>query len=83
MIRDEIWSVSMDRILAFFNTQPDIVRTAAGYQYRDCQITVQALTPKTRLGLEMAQTQVTFTGDAQSVSDIYHRFFIQFLTAGG
>ena len=83
MQRDEIWSVSLNRITAFFDGQQDITKTAAGYQYQDCHITLTALPPKEAARFAMPRTQVVFEGSDAAVSAIYHRFLIQFLTAGG
>ena len=83
MQRDEIWSVSLNRITAFFDEQQDITKTTAGYQYQDCLITLTALPPKEAARFAMPRTQVVFEGSDAAVSAIYHRFLIQFLTAGG
>ena len=83
MRRDEIWSVSLNRIMAFFDGQQDITKTTAGYQYQDCHITLTALPPKEAARFAMPRTQVVFEGSDAAVSAIYQRFFIQFLTAGG
>ncbi len=83
MRRDELWSISMARICAFFDTQADLLPTDTGYQYRDCQITLTEVPPNPTARFAMPRTQVVFEGSDQAVSDIYHRFFIQFLTAGG
>ena len=83
MRRDEIWSVSLNRIMAFFDGQQDITKTTAGYQYQDCHITLTALPPKEAARFAMPRTQVVFEGSDAAVSAIYHRFLIQFLTAGG
>ena len=83
MQRDEIWSVSLNRITAFFDGQQDITKTTAGYQYQDCHITLTALPPKEAARFAMPRTQVVFEGSDAAVSAIYHRFLIQFLTAGG
>ena len=83
MRREEIWSVSIARITAFFDIQQDITKTTAGYQYQDCRIALTALPPKEAARFAMPRTQVVFEGSDAAVSAIYHRFLIQFLTAGG
>jgi hypothetical protein len=83
MIRDELWSVSISRIRAFFDTQPNITPTDTGYQYGNCLITLTEVPPKDSARFPIPRTQVVFDGSDTDVSDIYHRFMIQFLTAGG
>ena len=83
MRREEIWNVSLNRITAFFDGQQDITKTTAGYQYQDCHITLTALPSKEAARFAMPRTQVVFEGSDAAVSAIYHRFLIQFLTAGG
>ncbi|MBO4947794.1 MAG: hypothetical protein J6K99_05805, partial [Peptococcaceae bacterium] len=83
MRREEIWSVSIARITAFFDIQQDITKTTAGYQYQDCRITLTALPPKETARFAVPRTLVVFEGSDEAVSAIYHRFLIQFLTAGG
>ena len=83
MQRDEIWSISITRISAFFDAQPDLIKTSTGYRSSDCQITLRALTPNNAVRISIPRTQVIFEGSDASVAAIYHRFLIQFLTAGG
>ena len=83
MIRDEIWSVSITRIRAFFDLQPDMIPTDTGYQFQECQITLVELPPKVSDYFSVSRTQVIFKGPDHQVSNIYHRFVIQFLTTGG
>ena len=83
MVRDELWSVSISRIRAFFDTQPDIIPTDTGYQYSTCHITLTEMPPKDSARFQIPRTQVVFDGLDADVSEIYHSFMIQFLTTGG
>lgn len=83
MIKDEIWSISLEKAVAFFNGQPDITKTADGFLFRDCRISLQALPPKGSAKWHMPRIRLMIEGPDEDVAAIYHRFFIQFLTAGG
>ena len=68
MIYDEIWAVDANRVMAFFHEHTD-------------DVTVIPL-PERRLGsMTMPQTRIIITGD--NADELYHRFYISFITAGG
>ena len=68
MIYDEIWAVDADRIKDFFSENCDCV-------------TVTSL-PDRKLGsMVMPQTRIIIEGD--NADELYHRFYLSFMTAGG
>ena len=83
MIRDELWSVSIKRIRAFFDSQPNVTPTDTGYQYGKCHITLTEVPPRDSAHFSIPRTQVVSDGLDADVSEIYHSFMIQFLTTGG
>jgi len=65
---DEVWAVDAGRVKAFFKDHMDAV-------------TVIAL-PDRRLGsMVMPQTRIIITGN--DADELYHRFYLSFMTAGG
>lgn len=84
MIKEETWSVSLERALKFFRDQNDVVTEAPNYfRFASCCISLKELKPK-GMGIWAAKRiQVRMEGEDADVSEIYHRFFIQFLSTGG
>lgn len=65
---DEVWAVDADRIKAFFREHPG-------------DVTVIPL-PDRRLGsMVMPQTRIIITGE--KADELYRRFYLSFMTAGG
>lgn len=65
---DEVWAVDADRIEAFFREHPG-------------DVTVIPL-PDRRLGsMVMPQTRIIITGE--NADELYRRFYLSFMTAGG
>ncbi len=83
MIKDEIWSVSLKKAVAFFDSQSDLTKTEHGYVFRGCRISLEELPPKGSSNWHMPRIRLMIEGPEEDVATIYHRFFIQFLTAGG
>ena len=84
MIKEEIWSVSIQRARSFFRDQTDVQEESANvYLFGSCRITVTELKPK-GVGVWAAKRiKVHMEGRMEDVEDIYHRYFIQFLSTGG
>ena len=83
MVKEEIWSVSLDRVRKFFREQADVKESKSGFAYRSCRIQLTELKPR-EMGIWAAKcTNVRMEGAEADVSAIYHRFLIQFLSAGG
>ena len=65
---DEVWAVDAERIKAFFSEHPDEVKIIP--------------MPEKRLGsMTMPQTRIIITGD--NAEELYHHFYLSFMTAGG
>ena len=79
---NENWAVSTARIEAFFNEQPDVSCCDGVYKFGDCTITL--MPDMGNIGaITVSRTQVCFEGPDEQVKDIYKRFFLRFLSAGG
>ncbi len=83
MVRQEIWAIPLSRAEAFFREQPDVTEEPGAFRHGTCRITLKELPPR-EIGIWSAsRVQLRMEGDNPDVSRIYHRFMIQFLTAGG
>jgi hypothetical protein len=84
MIKEETWSVSIQRARAFFREQEDVVEENLNcFVFGSCRITLTELKPKGMGVWAAKRIQVRMEGEDAHVEDIYHRYFIQFLSTGG
>ena len=84
MIKEETWSVSIQRARAFFREQEDMVEESSTvFTYNSCRVQLTELKPK-GMGIWAAQRiKIYMEGEDADVSEIYHRYFMQFLSTGG
>ena len=84
MVKDEIWGVSIQRVRAFFRAQADVTAENDDlFWMGSCRVTLTAL-PPTGSGIWAApRTRLQMEGEEHLVQQLHHRFFIQFLSAGG
>lgn len=80
---DENWGIALARIDDFFSSQSGVERTGVrSFLFGEAKIELEEL-PEKRMGsLRMARTRVKISGGSDA-DEIYHRFFIRFLSAGG
>ena len=84
MIKEETWSVSLQRARAFFREQADVTEESPNcFLFQSCRITLTELKPKGMGVWAAKRIQVRMEGEDAHVENIYHRFFIQFLSTGG
>ena len=84
MIKDEIWSISIQRARAFFREQTDVTEEGLNdYSFGTCRIHLTELKPKGMGVWAAKRIQVRMEGEKADVEAIYHRYFIQFLSTGG
>ena len=84
MIKEETWSVSIQRARSFFREQEDVTEESVNvFLFGSCRITLTELKPKGMGVWAAKRTKVTMEGEDADVEEIYHRFFIRFLTTGG
>ena len=84
MLKEETWSVSLQRARAFFREQEDVTEENANtFLFRSCRIDLTELKPKGMGVWAAKRIQLRMEGDEADVEDIYHRYFIQFLSTGG
>ena len=84
MLKEETWSVSLQRARAFFREQEDVTEETSNiFIYNSCRITLTELKPKGMGVWAAKRIQVRMEGEDADVEAIYHRYFIQFLSTGG
>ena len=84
MIKEETWSIPMQRARGFFREQEHVEEAGSNlFRFRTCQITLTELKPKGMGVWAAKRVQVRMEGEDADVEDIYHRFFIRFLSTGG
>ena len=84
MVKEEIWSISIQRARAFFREQEDVFEENANlFSFGSCRIQLTELRPKGMGVWAAKRIQVRMEGEDADVEDIYHRYFIQFLSTGG
>ena len=84
MLKEETWAVSIQRARAFFREQEDVTEESANdYVFCSCRIHLTELKPKGMGVWAAKRIQVRMEGEDADVENIYHRYFIQFLSTGG
>ena len=84
MMKEETWGIAIDRARRFFREQPDVrEETPNCFRHGSCTVTLTELKPKGMGVWAAKRTRVNMEGEDQDVEEIYHRFFIRFLTTGG
>ena len=84
MVKEETWGIAIDRARAFFREQEDVQEeNRNAFLFRTCRIALTELKPKGMGVWAAKRTRVRMEGDEGDTEEIYHRFFIRFLTTGG
>ena len=84
MVKEETWSISIQRARAFFREQVDVTEAGINdFVCGSCRITLTELKPKGMGVWAAKRIQLRMEGEDADVENIYHRYFIQFLSTGG
>jgi len=84
MLKEETWAVSIDRARKFFREQEDVAEhTCNTFSFRSCHVTLTELKPKGMGVWAAKRIRVRMEGEDADVEELYHRYFIQFLSTGG
>lgn len=84
MIKEETWSVSLQRAVSFFRGLEDVTEEGPNrFAYESCRVTLTELKPKGMGVWAAKRIQLHMEGGDEDVENLYHRFFIQFLSTGG
>ena len=84
MVKQEIWSISIQRAIAFFRAQEDVQEESSNvFHFGSCRIQLTELKPKGMGVWAAKRIQVHMEGEDADVEHIYHRYFLQFLSTGG
>ena len=84
MVKEETWSVSIQRARAFFREQEDVLEENPNvFVFGTCRVQLTELKPK-GMGIWAAKRiKLHMEGEDADVEKIYHRYFLQFLSTGG
>ena len=83
MIIEENWAVEPHRVRCFFAEQPDADECPGGYLVGGCVVTLAETEGRLLGKWAIRRTKIRFEGDEPAVKEVYHRFFLRFLSAGG
>ena len=84
MVKEETWGIDINRARQFFDEQQDVSRQGRNeFAFGGCAISLTELKPKGMGVWAAKRTRVHMEGADEDVAEIYHRFFIRFLTTGG
>ena len=84
MVKEEVWSISIQRARTFFREQEDVTEESINqFAFGACRIKLTELKPKGMGVWATKRIQLHMEGEDADVENIYHRFFIQFLSTGG
>ena len=74
----------MQRARAFFREQEDVSEESANiFRFGSCRIELTELKPKGMGVWAAKRIRVRMEGEDADLENIYHRYFIQFLSTGG
>ena len=83
MIIEENWAIDPKRVRDFFASQPDGVQTPEGVAINGCTVSLQETEGSLIGKWAIRRTCVRFEGEEAAVKEVYRRFFLRFLSAGG
>ena len=84
MLKEEIWSISLERAQAFFRNQPDVlVENDNVFCFHSCCIHLTELPPSGTGIWAAKRIRLHIEGEIADVETIYRRYFVQFISAGG
>ena len=84
MTKEETWSVSLQRARSFFRDQSDVTEENPNvFLFNSCRIQLTELKPKGMGVWAAKRIRLLMEGEDADVEEIYHRYFIQFLSTGG
>ena len=85
----ETWAVDIRRIEEFFLSQDgipvsdDMVRDYRSFHCGSCIVCLKPLTPHPVGPVKVPRTLIEITGEKDEVKELYDRFFLRFISAGG
>ena len=83
MFREENWAIPPERIREFFRQQTDVSEAEDGFVFRQCRIRLIPQSGQLMGKWQQQRTVITLDGPEADTQEIYKRFFLQFLSAGG
>ncbi len=81
---NEIWAVDMARMERFFLSLEGAEAAAGGViRCGKCDVRLTPLSGHPVGPLEVPRTRVEISGEDEEARDLYRRFFLRFISAGG
>ena len=79
---DEIWGISFPRVSGYFASLGDVEKHSDSFfTFGNARIELEELPEKKMGSMRIARTNVKITGT--DADEIYRRFYLRFLSAGG
>ena len=80
--RDEIWGIAFARVCEFFSEQRNVIReNEQCFMYKNTRIELERQPDRKMGSLVFPRTRVVIRGE--EAEEIYRRFYLRFLSAGG
>ena len=80
----ESWAVTYERAKEFWDSQGDVLPMGEGrYRFGSCAIRIDRQQDRRLGSATFPRTLLKIQGETQEAAEIYARFFLRFLSAGG
>ena len=83
MIIKENWAIDPQRVRAFWAEQTDAAMIPEGFAINGCTVTMTEDHGTIMGKWAIRRTCIRFEGEESAVKEVYRRFFLRFLSAGG
>ena len=83
MQKREIWAIPRERIERFFQSQDEVRSCGGAFSFGGCEIRITSMEEREIGRLRFPQTRMEFEGPEADLKEIYRRFVLQFISAGG
>ena len=83
MTKEKIWNISLQQAAEFFRGQEDVQEERGNvFVFRSCRIIMRDLKPASMGIWSGKRINMRMEGEETDVEEIYHRFFMRFLSMG-
>ena len=83
MTKEKIWNISLQQAVEYFRGQEDVQEERSNvFVFRSCRILMRELKPASMGIWSGKRINMRMEGEEADVEEIYHRFFMRFLSMG-
>ena len=83
MTKEKIWNISLQQAAEYFRGQEDVQEERSNvFVFRSCRILMRELKPASMGIWSGKRINMRMEGEEADVEEIYHRFFMRFLSMG-